>query len=82
MGYNLWGHKESDTTEQITLSLSRKVFALLAFAEKRHIYQKTKSQPLRHLFNGHYSKKAQCMLGSSLPISGAGMLSWVEPLAE
>ena len=22
MGYSLWGHKESDTTEQLTLSLS------------------------------------------------------------
>ena len=32
MGYNPWGHKESDTTERLTFLLCREVFALLAFA--------------------------------------------------
>ena len=32
VGYNPWGHKESDTTERLTFLLCREVFALLAFA--------------------------------------------------
>ena len=42
MGYNSWGHKQSDTTEQLTLQMLEMSFGVTLHINFPNIYQSTR----------------------------------------